>query len=70
MRKLKINEKELEDAIREIAYLNPLGIDIRTLKKELERRNLKASPQIIRRNLLKLVKDKKISIQHGKAHNN
>ena len=66
MRKLKVNEEELKGIIEDIINENFLGISIKNLHRELERYGYKVSPQIIRRNIIKLTKERKIRFKQGK----
>lgn len=68
MRKLKIDENALKQEIKNIINANFLGIDIKNLNKELKIRGFNVSPQIVRRNVLKLFKEEKINMKHGKKN--
>lgn len=60
MRTLKVNEEKLKKAIENIVNKNFLGINIKNLHKELKKMGFKVSPQVIRRNIIKLRKEKRI----------
>lgn len=72
MRKLKIDENQLKEAIYQVIISHPFGIEIKDLNNELISKGFKVSPQIVRRNLSELFNEKKteIVIQHGKKNNN
>jgi len=66
MRKLKINEEELKELIEDIINDNFLGINIKEINDILKRNDIKISPQILRRNILSLIKDKKVKMAGGR----
>ena len=66
MRKLKIDEEKLKDSIGEIINEHFLGINIKSLNKILKDYGFQVSPQIIRRNIVKLIKEEKIKYNDGK----
>lgn len=66
MRKLKIDEEELKSLIEKIINEHFLGINIKNLSKILKDYGFQVSPQIIRRNILKLIKEKRIKYKDGK----
>jgi len=66
MRTLKFDEEELKRIIEAIIDENFLGISMKDLQKKLKLYGFKVSPQVVRRNVIKLVKEKKINIKRGK----
>ena len=66
MRKLSIDEEELKDFIEKIINDNYLGISMKNLNKHLKECGIKVSPQVVRRNIVKLKREKKIKFKEGK----
>lgn len=72
MRRLKIDENVLRQEIRNIINHNILGIDIKSLNRELKNRGFNVSPQVIRRNIKTLFEEKRLKFnqKHGKKNSN
>lgn len=66
MRKLSIDEEKLKNLIEKIINDNFLGISMKNLNKCLREYGIKVSPQIVRRNIVKLIKEKRIKFKKGK----
>ena len=66
MRKLNIDEEELKDFIEEIISDNYLGISMKNLNKYLKECGIKVSPQVVRRNVVKLMEEKRSKFKKGK----
>ncbi len=66
MRKLKIDEKELKEAIEFLINDDILGISMNELRRQLSDYGFDVSPQIVRRNIVKLIKERKIRLKRGK----
>jgi len=66
MRKLSVDEKELKDFIEEIINDNYLGISMKNLNKYLKECGIEVSPQVVRRNVIKLIKEKRSKFKKGK----
>ncbi len=66
MRKLNIDEEKLKDIIENIINDNFLGISMKNLNQSLKDYGVKVSPQIVRRNLVQLEKERRIKFKAGK----
>lgn len=66
MRKLNVDEEMLKDTMEEIINNNFLGISMKNLNKYLREYGFKVSPQVVRRNIIKLRKERRIRFKDGK----
>ena len=66
MRKLSIDEEKLKNIMEEIINDNFLGISMKSLNKSLKEYGVNVSPQIVRRNIVKLKREKRIKFKSGK----
>lgn len=66
MRK-KIYEESLEKEILSMLSEKRKFLSIREITKELNQRGVKKSPQVVKRHLISLLKQKKIIVKNGKT---